>query len=162
MDKFLPINAQRSATHAAVMPAWRSWLSGALAALLLLAVTPARAQDNSVYQAFGGKEGIAAIVNDLLINLQADPRTKPYFVDVSAKRFKQKLAEQICQQTGGPCEYTGRTMKESHKGLGIDRPAYYALIEDLQLAMDKHHVPFRAQNKLLAKFAPMYHDIEER
>jgi hemoglobin len=32
----------------------------------------------------------------------------------------------------------------------------------LQLAMDKQGVPFRAQNKLLAKLAPMHREIITR
>jgi hemoglobin len=46
--------------------------------------------------------------------------------------------------------------------LNIDRAAFNALVEDLQKAMDKNDVPFHAQNRLLAKLAPMYRDIEER
>src|SRR5471032_1467796 len=123
-------------------------LLGAVIGLaLLLPGSRAHAEDDIAYRAFGGREGIAAVVDDLIINVQADPRTKTYFEGTSFKRFKQKLTEQICLLTGGPCVYTGRSMKEAHKGLAVDRAAYYALIEDLQLAMDKHHVPFRDQNK---------------
>ncbi len=35
-----------------------------------------------------------------------------------------------------------------------------ALVEQFQYAMDKHNVPFSAQNELLAKLAPMYRQIE--
>ena len=34
------------------------------------------------------------------------------------------------------------------------------LVQQFQFAMDKHNVPFSAQNKLLAKLAPMYREIE--
>lgn len=36
------------------------------------------------------------------------------------------------------------------------------LVEDMQRAMRKHHVPFAAQNKLLAKLASMKRDVVER
>ena len=87
---------------------------------------------------------------------------KPYFEDAPIKRIKQKLVEQFCVLLGGPCEYTGRTMKRSHEGQNIDRAAFNALVEDLQDAMDKNGVPFHAQNKLLAKLAPMYRDVQDR
>ena len=63
---------------------------------------------------------------------------------------------------GGPCGYTGRDMKSSHKGLDIGRGHFNALVEDLQIAMDKRGIPFRAQNKLLAKLAPMHREIETK
>ena len=44
----------------------------------------------------------------------------------------------------------------------IGRGHFNALVEDLQIAMDKRGIPFRAQNRLLAKLAPMYREIETR
>ena len=41
---------------------------------------------------------------------------KPYFEDAPIKRIKQKLVEQFCVLLGGPCEYTGRTMKRTPRG----------------------------------------------
>ena len=52
-------------------------------------------------------------------------------------------------------------MVAAHKGLGIERSAFNALVEDLQLAMDARKIPFRAQNRLLAKLAPMHREIEQ-
>ena len=118
--------------------------------------------DDSLYQALGQKQGIIEIVNDLYDSVLADPRLRPYFVDAPQKRIRQKLAEQFCVLAGGPCQYTGRGMEETHRGLGIDRPAFNALVEDLQLVMDKHHVPYHQQNELLAKLAPMYRVIIEK
>lgn len=120
------------------------------------------ASDDSLYRAFGEKAGLHRITDDFVANLLADPRTSPYFDGVTIRRLKEKLFEHFCELTGGPCEYTGRTMKRSHEGLNINRAAFNATIEDLQKAMDKNDVPFRSQNKLLAKLAPMYRDIEER
>jgi len=53
-------------------------------------------------------------------------------------------------------------MKESHQGLGIDQAAFNALVEDLQSAMDRQHVSYHAQNRLLALLAPMSHDVIEK
>jgi hemoglobin len=133
----------------------------AAAAASLLAAAPAHA-DDSLYQTFGGQPGLAKIIDDFYSLLLADPRTQPYFDGAPIKRIKQKLGEQLCVLLGGPCTYTGRTMKRTHEGQNIDRAAFNALVEDLQTAMDKNGVPFRAQNKLLAKLAPMYRDIQDR
>ena len=64
--------------------------------------------------------------------------------------------------TGGPCIYSGRDMKATHKDLGIQTADMAALVEALQRAMDKERIPFAAQNRFLAKLAPMKRDITER
>jgi len=116
----------------------------------------------SVYKDFGEKEGLVALMNDLMVNLVDDPRTRPFFADADQKHIKAELVDQFCVILGGPCRYTGKSMEESHRKLAIDEAAFNALVEDLQRAMDKRKIPFRAQNKLLAKLAPMHREIITR
>ncbi len=134
----------------------------ALLASALLAGMPAAHADEALYQAFGGEAGLQKLADDFIINLYADPRTKPYFAKASIKRLRAKFAEHFCFQIGGPCKYTGSSMKSVHSNLKIDRAAFNAVVEDLQDAMDKNGIPFHAQNALLAKLAPMHRDIETR
>jgi hemoglobin len=116
----------------------------------------------SVYKDFGEKEGLVALMNDLMVNLVDDPRTRPFFADADQKHIKAELVDQFCVILGGPCQYTGKSMEDSHRKLAIDEAAFNALVEDLQRAMDKRKIPFRAQNKLLAKLAPMHREIITR
>ncbi|WP_250474798.1 group 1 truncated hemoglobin [Caballeronia sp. GAFFF1] len=135
----------------------------ALAACAFAALSgTAQAGDDMLYRQFGEQAGLTRIVDDLYDNVLADPRTAPYFENAPIKRIKTKLVEQFCVLLGGPCEYTGRPMRRTHEGQNIDRAAFDALVEDLQAAMDKNGVPFHAQNKLLAKLAPMYRDVQDR
>jgi hemoglobin len=108
-----------------------------------------------VFTQFGGKPGLVALVNDFMDEMMADKRTSPYFEDVDRKHIKAELVDQFCVILDGPCTYTGKDMERVHRKLGINQAAFYALVEDLQLAMDKRKIPFRAQNKLLARLAPM-------
>ena len=109
-----------------------------------------------VFDQFGGKPGLVTLMDDFMVNLMADARTRPYFADSDREHIKAKLVDQFCVILDGPCTYAGRDMEKVHRNLGINRAAFNALVEDLQKAMDKHNVPFRAQNKLLAKLAPMH------
>lgn len=111
------------------------------------------------YEDFGSKEGLMKVVDDTMINLLADARTKPFFEKADQTRIKEKLVEQFCVEIEGPCTYTGQTMKRAHKGHDINSAHFYALVEALQKAMDKNKIPNRAQNKLLSKLAPMHKDI---
>jgi hemoglobin len=114
---------------------------------------------DAVFKAFHGKEGIARISDDLIFRATHDPRIADHFKDSKLSRLSHLLAQQFCYLTGGPCDYTGDDMQSVHKGLALKDSDFNALAEDLQLAMDKEGVPFRAQNALLAKLAPMEHHI---
>ena len=115
--------------------------------------------DASSFKAFGGKAGLVNIMEDFMVNLLKDPRTKTFFENVDQQHIKEQLVEQFCFILNGPCEYKGAKMKPIHANIGINRENFNALVEQLQFAMDKHNVPFRAQNKLLAVLAPMHRDI---
>ena len=112
------------------------------------------------FQAFGGKEGLIKIMDDFMIGLVADPRTTKFFNNEKQTFIKAMLVEQMCELMNGGCKYPGRDMKTSHANMKVNREAFNALVEQFQFAMDKHNVPFSAQNKLLAKLAPMYREIE--
>ena len=112
-----------------------------------------------VFEQFGGKAGLVALMNDFMDNLMADPRTRPFFDEADREHIKAELVDQFCVILDGPCTYTGKNMVQAHRGLDIHRSQFNALVEDLQNAMDKHGIPFRAQNKLLAKLAPMHHQV---
>jgi hemoglobin len=53
-------------------------------------------------------------------------------------------------------------MKTTHAGMGIDGPAFDALVEDLVKALDKFAVPEQEKNELLAVLGPMRGDIVEK
>jgi hemoglobin len=123
---------------------------------------PADASLVSVYRQFGEEPGLVALMDLFMTKLVADPRTKRFFENADQAAIKKHLVEQFCVILGGPCSYTGRDMRTAHKGFDIDRAQFNALVEDLQQAMSERGIPFRAQNKLLAKLAPMHRDIEHR
>ncbi len=148
-------------------------LSGAVicAAILTLPLTthaqdPATAEaaakapdDGSLYAKFGGKEGVAKMVDDFVGFVAADPRINFQFAKTNIPHLKAMLNEQLCAATGGGCTYTGRDMKSLHAGMGVTEAQFNALAEDMQLAWEKNDIPFRLQNKLLALLAPMQRDI---
>lgn len=112
--------------------------------------------------AFGGREGIFAIAKRTVELAEADPRIAKIFAAHDMVRLKRTLGEQFCYLLNAGCDYSGRDMKTSHDGMGVTRSDLNALVENLQLAMREAEVPFAAQNKLLAKLAPMSGDVIER
>lgn len=135
-------------------------LSGALLTTGVHAQEGVKLSDDAgIYKEFGEKAGLVVLMDDFMVNLLKDPRTRPSFEKVDQKRIKEQLVDQFCFILNGPCEYKGAKMKQIHTEAGINREHFNALVEQLQFAMDKNNVPFRAQNKLLAVLAPMHRDI---
>jgi hemoglobin len=117
---------------------------------------------DGVFKAFHEKDGIQRIIDDFIVRVTTDPRIKRHFEDTNLQRLNLLLVQQVCYLTGGPCQYTGRDMKTTHQAMGLRNDDFNALAEDLQLSMDREGVSFPAQNQLLAKLAPMQHNIVTR
>ena len=117
---------------------------------------------DALWRAFHGADGVARIVDDLVARNQADPRIADIFKAQDMVRLRRTLREQLCYLLGGGCAYTGRAMEAAHKDLGIQRADMAALVENLQAAMRREGVSFSAQNRLLAKLAPMHRDVVQR
>jgi hemoglobin len=71
------------------------------------------------------------------------------------------LIDQVCEAAGGPCTYTGRSMKETHDGMGVTAGEFDALVEDLVIALDTFNVPEAEKQELLSVLGPMRSDIVE-
>jgi hemoglobin len=112
--------------------------------------------------AFHGREGIARIVDDTIDRALIDKRLADVLKGQDIVRLRRLLKEQFCYILNGGCAYTGRTMEDGHKDLGLQNADMGALVEDLQAAMRKEDVAFFAQNRFLAKLAPMRRDVVER
>jgi hemoglobin len=131
--------------------------------LLLLAACAQQApRDDGLYRALGAEPGIVRIVEGMLLGSARDPRIARHFLDIDIERLRDKLIEQLCFESGGPCVYTGDSMEESHKGLRLTPSDFNALVEHLQDAMDAEGVPTPAQNRLLARLAPMRRQVIDR
>jgi hemoglobin len=134
-----------------------------IATLLLGFVSAVSAQTMSsspaLYQAFGEKAGLVKLMDDFVPRLQADPRLAEAFKKANVANLKSQLVIQICQVSGGPCEYKGPDMKVAHSNMDITKTDFNALVEVLQKSMDAQGIAFSSQNQLLAKLAPMHRDV---
>lgn len=136
---------------------------GFLALIPLFAVGCATMMaEKSLYERLGGKPAIQAVVDDFVANVAADTRINRYFANANIPRLKAQLVDQICEATGGPCKYTGQSMKDSHRGMGITSAAFDALVEDLVKTLNKFNVPEKEKGELLGALGPMKKDIVER
>lgn len=112
--------------------------------------------------AFGGQEGIRKITARVVELSEKDPRIEDIFKEHDMVRLRRTLFEQFCFILNAGCTYSGRDMAAAHKDMGLQMADLNALVENLQLAMREEEVPFAAQNRFLAKLAPMDGDVLER
>jgi hemoglobin len=111
---------------------------------------------------FGGQTGIHQLAERLVVLITTDPAIKTIFFATDKVRLQRTLYEQFCYILGAGCPYTGRDMREAHRQLGIRTRDMNALVADLQRAMRERGIPFAAQNRFLAKLAPMKRDVVTR
>jgi len=133
----------------------------AIAATWTLTSTPSFAADKSLYERLGGQGAIQAVVTKFISNVGGDKRINGYFATADLKKLNKLLVEQVCMATGGPCSYSGRDMKTTHKGMKVTDAAFGALVEDLVAALDTFNVPAKEKGELLAILGPMKGDIVE-
>jgi hemoglobin len=130
-------------------------------ALMTAFSVTALAQDKSLYERLGGQPAISAVVDEFAGIVLKDDRINRKFSKSDPARLVSNLKAFVCSATGGPCAYTGRDMKTSHKGMGTTAGEFNALVEDLVKALDKFKVPDREKNELLGALGPLKGDIVE-
>ncbi len=110
----------------------------------------------SLYERLGGVYAIAAVIDDFIDRVMDDPRlnANPKVDEahhrVSRAGFKYLVTEQVCQATGGPQTYTGRSMRDSHAELGINEREWQAFLDDLHQTFERFGVPPAERAEVLA------------
>eukprot|EP00913_Durusdinium_trenchii_P028312 g26540.t1 len=111
----------------------------------------------SLYERLGGVYAIAAVVDDFIDRVMCDPRLNANVkVNEAHHRvhpagFKYLVTEQVCEATGGPQRYTGRSMADSHGELAITPDEWVAFMDDLRQTFDKFDVPEQERVREAAK-----------
>ena len=115
----------------------------------------------SLYERLGGLDAITAVVDSFAARCAGDDRINQKFARTDIPRLKKMLVDQVCEAAGGPCLYTGRTMRKTHDGMGVTAGEFDALVEDLVATLNEFDVPKAEQDELLELLAPMRGEIVE-
>ena len=78
---------------------------------------------------------------------------------VSPAGFKYYVTEMLCQAAGGPQQYSGRSMADSHRHLEITEEEWAAFMDDLQQTLNGFDVPPPEQEALKAIIESTHDDI---
>lgn len=134
-----------------------------LVTLALWSLTACSAQSGktrtSLYDDLGGASGVAGMIDEIVSELHTDPKLADLFVETDDAYFKERLNEQICNLTGGGCEYTGLSMEEAHSGMDLSHAQFNDFVEACRRAMTRAGISVGNQNRLLALLAPMHGQV---
>lgn len=73
----------------------------------------------SLFERLGGSVAIGALIDDLSQRLLADPQLSHYFDDIDGQTLQAHREAYLTAVLGGPEEYEGRGMRESHRPFAI-------------------------------------------
>src|SRR5215470_18191846 len=117
--------------------------------------------EGSLYERLGGIEAITAVARAFDDRAGKDGRINQKFARTNLNRLTKEFVDQLCQDTGGPCTYTGLSMKRSHTNMGVTNGEFDAFLDDLVAVLDDFKVGKAEQDELLSLLRPMRADIVE-
>jgi hemoglobin len=118
-------------------------------------------QTKTLYDRLGGGDAITALTESWVARVGGDDRANGKFVRTDIDRLKKEVADQLCEATGGPCTYTGRSMLETHAGMKVTAGEFDVVMQHLDAALDELNVPKTEQDELVDLLRPMRADIVE-
>jgi hemoglobin len=117
--------------------------------------------DGSLYERLGGVDAITAVTRAAVDRQMKDDRINQKYARTNVDRLIKEFVDQICQATGGPCTYTGRSMTEAHTNMGVTNGEFQAFVEDVVAVLDGFKVGKAEQDELLNILAPLQGEIVE-
>jgi len=117
--------------------------------------------ERSLYERLGGVDAITAVARAFEDRAAKDDRINQKFARTDLERLHQEFVDQLCQDTGGPCTYTGLSMTQAHTNMGVTSGEFDAFMEDLVATLNDFNVGQAEQDELLNDLRPMRADIVE-
>lgn len=98
----------------------------------------------TLYDRLGRQDGIDKLVNRVVdLHLQnnvVNPRYRA-LTDEETDHAREKTKEFLAAGSGGPVEYTGRSMIETHTGMNVSAAEFVAVVDDIMQAMKDMDYP---------------------
>lgn len=125
--------------------------------------------EQSLYERLGGVYAIAAVVdhfseqimkNQRIVN--ANPQLKEWHTETYRERMpglKFNRTLWVCAVSGGPYEYTAKSLDEAHSDLHISPEVFDEVSAVLASALDYFNVPAREKEEVLAAFNAQKLDV---
>jgi hemoglobin len=113
-------------------------------------------EQQSLYERLGGVNAIAMVVDrfsDAIVRnpkLQRNPALTEWNESGQLAGLKFMRSLWLCQEAGGPFQYTGKELGEAHKDLHITSDEFDEVGAEIASALDHFNVPEREKQEVLA------------
>ncbi|MBV8781464.1 MAG: group 1 truncated hemoglobin [Phycisphaerae bacterium] len=128
-------------------------------------------EKKALYDRLGGQQGIQAIVDDYVPRVLDDPRVNWSRKGITrgglnplhrgdsvswdptnehVKLLKLHLVQFLELSTGGPANYGGKDIRQSHQNMHITNPEFDAAVGDLKATLDRLQIANQEQKELLS------------
>ncbi len=110
----------------------------------------------TLYERLGGVGAIANVIDDFIDRNMRNPGTMANksvadgYANITAAGIKYLVTEMVCDVTGGPQTYTGKTMADSHAHMNLGEQDWTLFVDDLKESLALFGVPKAEQDELLA------------
>lgn len=125
-------------------------------------------KEKALWDRLGGEKAVKVVVHDFVAAAAPDKKVnfdrngKYKFTAKDIEHLEDQLVHLISAVTGGPLKYTGKSMKDSHKGMAITEEEFKAIAGHLVDTLKKHKVPQKEIDELIKIVASTHDDIVEK
>ena len=114
---------------------------------------------SSIYEIIGGQAALEPVVDDFYDRVLADPELRGFFAGSSMTRLKGRQVEFFAAALGGPRPYTGASLRDAHRGRGIEQKHFDLVAGHLVAALQAAGVPAEVIDQIAAAITPLASQI---
>lgn len=107
----------------------------------------------NLYERLGGRESIAAVVEEFYDRVLADDRVNHFFEDADVSSLRAHQTRFLAAAAGGPVEYDGDDMEAAHAHLDVDDRDFDVIADHLDAALASFDVPETEREEVVAAVA---------
>ncbi len=93
--------------------------------------------EESLFKKYGGFAAVGEIVHSFYEKIMDEESLEHYFWSIDITRLIRHQTDFLCMVLGGPASYTGRSLKEAHRGLNITEEDFLTVAGLLEEAMEE-------------------------
>ena len=114
---------------------------------------------STLYERLGGADAINAVVDGMYLKIFPDEDLKDFFRKTDKQKQMDAMRHFLTYATGGCAEYTGKSMKDAHKGRGIQEKEFNIVVGHVVSTMQELGVPEDLIGEVGALVTPLKDEI---